>query len=718
MEVESVTKEIDDALADMEREKKNVPTKKAGRPSMPVSIPNPPVVGPPPVFFHESEKEAKDVALIAARLEKVKAESLKRLAQREKFQDARSSQRSNAFERRTHELSQGVALKDLSPACVFNSHSVGTGTPRDTFVLQEDEVALEALRAAHAKKSAKEVVHYQNQGLNAIGSFEAFNCQRCDRDCSLGACQQHSQFLSNVETFELPANLWVDPKATKMNEAPNLLDYHTVRSGCSYPRCVTSWSHSISCCPQLNSRCPRCLVRGHYEAVTEIDAVDTVYLCDSVDLLFQDFLAYYQQGVLTRFSEKYAELGFWPCRYADTRTFLRKKGFLSLMNRNLTEVIQFIDDLEEMLVDMRWTYRTMLADYPFPPKSLKEMRKLAVEAVKRGHFHGDGSGYAIELTTTQRNNVYHDLQPSKKDMVDYAATHRLEEGVSEEELEVSEEHNQNPRFLESARTAPAVPEDVVMETGREEASLSIPEARAAPQLPSAKTNQKVSVGSYSTAAKFGNPGAKFPSLAETHASLKKKAEEGIEGALREQKELNLRKDKHRLDLEAVKRNIRLQTNPAGYGQTPGNAKRAKTGPPPTSNQNRYGGGGGNPYWKSHSNQNRGGHASGSGPQSRNGPGLGGRGGGGGQGNNGRDQNEDQHWTTFEQWKKDHPELINFNPQFQTLQKASPQVASSSASANDGFKKVQSRSKKRSESRRRDDSPHSSHSSRKSRKSKD
>jgi hypothetical protein len=359
-----------------------------------------------------TKEELKQLAKVQAILDKAKVLQAERVSDRDSFCNAQSSQAMQAVQR---------------PAQVYDQVTAGEEAKR---------------RKAQAEKSKKELDHYARQGLTSIGTFDAYNCPRCDQDCPKGACRHHSQYLPTVENLELPDDHWVDPMATKFgaSDLPALYESHQTQTKCGYPRCVTDWAHSLACCPQLNSRCPRCLARGHWVEPTKIDRPGKEHLCDKVEGLFHDFVVYANQGVLTRFSEKHADLGFWPCRYADTRVFLRRQGMTVLVNRDIRKIIQLIDTFEEGLVDNQLTSATMLKDYTPPAKSLKEMRELAEEAIYNGNFLGDESGFDIELTTTQCNNMYHSLAPSNYDMAKDAIKNPLKRRESVVESEVSEEH--------------------------------------------------------------------------------------------------------------------------------------------------------------------------------------------------------------------------------------------------------------------------------------
>jgi hypothetical protein len=298
-----------------------------------------------------------------------------------------------------------------------------------------------------------------------------------------------------------------------------------------------------------------------------------------------------------------------------------------------------------------------------------ELRHIAEAAVSDGRFQGDGFSYAIELTPTKSNNIYHTLQPTIKDVAREEATYCLDAGVTDVDLNESEDLNQNYKLPLSEPAAIAAPADEPSATVTKAADLvTTPEPKKISPLLSIRMYGTVSKGSYSTVTKFVNPGADFPSLAESNEALKKKVEESVEESLREQKELSVRLNKHKLALEATR-------------------------------------GRGNP------NQSRGSSTSGSGLQSRNGSAQGGREGGGGPRNSGGKGVDVQKLQIFQQWEADHPDLLATPPQFQTLRKAPPQVAFSSTSADDPPLTTMSRSRKRSEGRRCDDSSHSGNSSR-------
>jgi hypothetical protein len=354
-----------------------------------------------------------------------------------------------------------------------------------------------------------------------------------------------------------------------------------------------------------------------------------------------------------------------------------------------------------------------------------ELRHIAKAAVNDGHFQGDGFSYAIELTASKSNNIYHTLQPTKKDAEREAATYCLGTGVTDVELDESEDLNQNYELPLSELAAIAVPANKSSATVTKAADLvPSPEPKKISPLLSIKMYGTVSKGSYSTVTKFVNPGVDFPSLKENTAFPQRKAEEEIEDTIRQQKAPNLFKNKQQGNLDAVKRESSQHNNPSGYSHTP-DPKQSIPGSPLNSNQKRSGRRGENLNGRENHNQGCRSNASCLGLQSRNGFSLDGCGESGGPRNYGGVGNpgvSTADWKAFIQWKDQKNDPNTSSPQFQDLRKAlPPQVASPPASIaeSDGFQKVTHNSQ-RCADRRYEDSSHSGNSSRSngSRNSKD
>jgi hypothetical protein len=168
---------------------------------------------------------------------------------------------------------------------------------------------------------------------------------------------------------------FVDPEGI----GSNVVDYHGDLRACNYPHCnkeLVSWGHTTSMCPILNSRCPRCLHRGHK---VEGDAVEDLYLCDQIvqnHKIFDDFAL---EGHLTKHRIHVPSLGYWSMRYPETGDMCKTIGFGTLNKRSPIKIFWFLQEHEDFLVDLNLTEVTKKVR--FVPQNDKSLRISAMEEV-------------------------------------------------------------------------------------------------------------------------------------------------------------------------------------------------------------------------------------------------------------------------------------------------------------------------------------------------